>query len=145
MKLPESFLQTLRISSDASRSQEDTLFFTDYLSRAKKTGVSPIFAYTKRVGNVQQPPSLTLMYFHQWKLTSQSHLSPVSHSLTHSELTRPDGRNNADYIRYICVGFPKFLNQDPGDATLEDDSRGILANIRSGCANWGRSRRSYIA
>jgi len=45
------------------------------------------------------------------------------------------GRNNADYIRHICVGFPKFLYLDPGDVTLEDDSVGILANIQSGCAN----------
>ncbi len=45
------------------------------------------------------------------------------------------GRNNADYIRYICVGFPKFLYLDSGDVTLEDDSVGILANIQSGCAN----------
>lgn len=45
------------------------------------------------------------------------------------------GRNNADYIRHICVGFPEFLCLDPGDVTLEDNSVGILANIRSGCAN----------
>ncbi len=45
------------------------------------------------------------------------------------------GQNNADYIRHICVGFPKFLYLDPGDVTLEDDSLGILANIQSGCAN----------
>jgi hypothetical protein len=45
------------------------------------------------------------------------------------------GRNNADYIRHICVDFPKFLYLDPGDVTLEDDSVGILTNIQSGCAN----------
>ncbi len=45
------------------------------------------------------------------------------------------GRNNADYIRHIYVGFPKFLYLDPGDVTLEDDSVGILANTQSGCAN----------
>ena len=45
------------------------------------------------------------------------------------------GRNNADYIRHICVDFPKFLYLDPGGVTLEDDSVGILANIQSGCAN----------
>ena len=48
---------------------------------------------------------------------------------------RQIGRKNADYIRHIYVGFPKFLNLDPRDVTLEDDSVGILANIRSGCAN----------
>jgi len=36
------------------------------------------------------------------------------------------GRNNADYIRHICIHFPKFLYLDPGDVTLEDDSLGIL-------------------
>ncbi len=45
------------------------------------------------------------------------------------------GRNNADYIRHICVEFPKFLYLDHGEVTLEDDSVGILANIQSGCAN----------
>lgn len=53
------------------------------------------------------------------------------------------GRNNADYIRHICVDFPKFLYLDPGDVTLEDDSVvtleddsvSILANIQSRCAN----------
>lgn len=39
------------------------------------------------------------------------------------------GRNNADYIQHVYVGFPKFLYLDPGDITLKDDSVGILANI----------------
>lgn len=46
------------------------------------------------------------------------------------------GRNNADYIRHICVDFPKFLYLDPGDVTLEEDSVSILANMQSGCANF---------
>ena len=45
------------------------------------------------------------------------------------------GRNNADYIRHICINFPEFLYLDPDDVTLEDDSVGILANIQSSCAN----------
>jgi len=45
------------------------------------------------------------------------------------------GRNNADYIRHMCVSFPRFLCLDPDGVTLEDDSVGILANIQSGCAN----------
>ncbi|MCJ1473364.1 hypothetical protein MMC13_002015 [Lambiella insularis] len=45
------------------------------------------------------------------------------------------GRINADYIRHICIGFPKFLYLDSGNVTLEDDSVGILANIQSSCAN----------
>jgi hypothetical protein len=45
------------------------------------------------------------------------------------------GRKNADYIRHICVDFPKFLYLYPGDVALEDDSVGILANLQSGCAN----------
>ena len=48
---------------------------------------------------------------------------------------RQIGRENADFIQHIYFGFPKFLNLDPDDVTLEDDSVGILANIRSGCAN----------
>ena len=43
------------------------------------------------------------------------------------------GRNNADYIRHICVDFPNFLF-DPV-VTLDDYSVRILANIQSGCAN----------
>jgi hypothetical protein len=50
------------------------------------------------------------------------------------------GRNNADCIRHICVGFPKFNYQEPGNfldfsVTLKDTSVGILTNIQSGCAN----------
>ena len=45
------------------------------------------------------------------------------------------GRNSADNIRHICIDFPRFLHLDPGNVTLEDDSVGIFANIRSGCAN----------
>ena len=45
------------------------------------------------------------------------------------------GPANADYIRHICVGFPEFLDLDPDNVTLEDDSVGILANVQSGCAN----------
>ena len=48
---------------------------------------------------------------------------------------RQIGRNNAGYIRHICVDFPKFLNLEPDNVTLDDDSVGILANIRNGCAN----------
>jgi hypothetical protein len=42
---------------------------------------------------------------------------------------------NADYIRHVCVNFPKFLYPEPGDVTLEENSIGIVANIQSGCAN----------
>ncbi|KAF2472696.1 uncharacterized protein BDR25DRAFT_283222 [Lindgomyces ingoldianus] len=44
------------------------------------------------------------------------------------------GRNNADYIRHICIDFPNFLYLDPGNVTLEDNSVRILAKIRTECA-----------
>jgi hypothetical protein len=43
------------------------------------------------------------------------------------------GRNNANYIRHICVNFPKFHYLDLHDVTLEDDSVRILAKIQSDC------------
>ena len=45
------------------------------------------------------------------------------------------GQTNAEYIRYICVSFPEFLSLEPGAVTLEHDSAGILANLKSGCVN----------
>ena len=55
------------------------------------------------------------------------------------------GRNNAAYIRHICVDFPKFLSLDPGDITLEDDSVGIIANIQSYCPNLSTLRTSLYS
>ena len=48
---------------------------------------------------------------------------------------RQIGPNNASYIRHICIDFPEFRCLEPDDVTLENDSVGILANIRSGCTN----------
>jgi hypothetical protein len=45
------------------------------------------------------------------------------------------GHSNANYIRHICVDFPNFLNLDPDNVTLEDDSSCILAKIQRECAN----------
>jgi hypothetical protein len=42
------------------------------------------------------------------------------------------GRNNAGYIRHICIDFPVIC--DFGD-TLKDDSARILAKIQSDCTN----------
>lgn len=38
-------------------------------------------------------------------------------------------RNNANYIRHICVDFSKFLYLDLDNVTLENESVDILANI----------------
>jgi hypothetical protein len=43
------------------------------------------------------------------------------------------GHNNASYILYIYVDFPKFHYLDLHDVTLEDDSLRILAKIQSDC------------
>ncbi|CAF9924692.1 hypothetical protein IMSHALPRED_006266 [Imshaugia aleurites] len=45
------------------------------------------------------------------------------------------GRNNADYIRHVCVNFPELHHLEPREVTLEDGSIGTFANIQSGCAN----------
>lgn len=45
------------------------------------------------------------------------------------------GRNNADYIRHICVDFPEFFPLDPNNVALEDNSVRILAKIQSDCTN----------
>jgi hypothetical protein len=55
------------------------------------------------------------------------------------------GRNNADFIRHVCVNFPKFLYLEPGDVTLEEDSIGIFANIQSGCANLSKLTTSLYS
>ncbi|KAF4633894.1 hypothetical protein G7Y89_g4221 [Cudoniella acicularis] len=47
------------------------------------------------------------------------------------------GRNNASYILYTCVDFPKFHYLDLHDVTLEDDSVRILAKIQSDCTRLG--------
>lgn len=44
------------------------------------------------------------------------------------------GRKNADHNRHISIDFPSLFLKSV-DATLVDDSIGILANIQSGCAN----------
>jgi hypothetical protein len=45
------------------------------------------------------------------------------------------GRNNADYIRHICVNFSNLRDLEQGNVTLEEGSNIILANIQSGCTN----------
>ncbi|MCJ1402140.1 hypothetical protein MMC11_005359 [Xylographa trunciseda] len=47
------------------------------------------------------------------------------------------GRNNANYIRHICVDFPEFHFLDLHDVTLTDDSVGILAKFQSDCNKLG--------
>jgi hypothetical protein len=47
------------------------------------------------------------------------------------------GRNNASYILYICVDFPKFHYLNLHDVTLEDDSVCILAKIQGDCTKLG--------
>ena len=45
------------------------------------------------------------------------------------------GHSNANYIQHICVDFPNFLNLDPDNVTLEDDSSCILTKIQNECVN----------
>lgn len=47
------------------------------------------------------------------------------------------GRNNASYIKHICIDFPKFqcVGLHDHDNALEDDSERILATIQSECTN----------
>ena len=45
--------------------------------------------------------------------------------------------NNASYILYIGVDFPKFHYLDLHDVTLKDDSVRILAKIQSDCTKLG--------
>lgn len=41
---------------------------------------------------------------------------------------------NGEYIRHMCINFPKFLDLEQCDIALED-SIGIFANVQSGFAN----------
>ncbi|KFY68143.1 hypothetical protein V496_01263 [Pseudogymnoascus sp. VKM F-4515 (FW-2607)] len=45
------------------------------------------------------------------------------------------GRKNAGHIQHLYVDFPKFSYQEPGDATLSDDSTSIFSSIQGSCAN----------
>lgn len=45
------------------------------------------------------------------------------------------GHDNANHIRQLCIGFPRFRSLNRHDVTLEDDSLRVLAKIRSSCTN----------
>jgi len=45
------------------------------------------------------------------------------------------GRDNANYIQHVCIDFPNFSYQKPGNFTLSDSSIRIFTSIQSSCAN----------